>query len=289
MSSTKGIILAGGTGTRLYPITLATNKQLLPVYDKPMIYYPLSTLMLGGIRDVLIITAPNDLSSYQSLLGDGSLLGCTFRYCVQEKPRGLPEAFILGEKFIDNSPVTLILGDNIFYGKGLGRELGASTNPSGANILAYRVDDPRPYGVLSLDKDDKVLDIQEKPTTPASNYIIPGLYFFDAEVVALSKSLSPSPRGELEITDLHRQYLNKGSLHVEFLGRGAAWIDAGNADSLLAASQFVHVIQERQGLKIGCIEEIAFRMGYIDKNQLQYHADKHAKSQYGQYLRDIIS
>lgn len=280
----KGIILAGGSGTRLHPLTRATSKQILPVYDKPMIYYPLSTLMLSGIRDILIISTPRDLPVFEDLLGDGSDLGCSFSYAVQEKPEGLAQAFIIGEEFIGSDSVSLILGDNIFYASGLSKKLQACTEPDGAYIFAYHVNDPERYGVVEFDDQFNALSIEEKPSEPKSNYAVPGLYYYDNDVISISKSIEPSPRGELEITDVNVTYLNNKKLKVQVLDRGTAWLDTGTINSLLDAGNFVHAIEERQSLKIGCIEEIAFKMGYIDEEQLLKIAANIRKSGYGEYL-----
>lgn len=284
----KGIILAGGSGTRLYPLTIAVSKQLMPVYDKPMIYYPLSTLMLAGIREILIITTPEDQAGFKKLLGDGSQIGCRFEYVVQPSPDGLAQAFILGADFIGNSPVALILGDNIFYGAGMGTFLKTKTNPNGAVVFAYQVHDPERYGVVEFDKDFKAISIEEKPLQPKSNYAVPGLYFYDNDVVAIAKATKPSPRGELEITDVNKTYLENGKLEVGVLHRGTAWLDTGTFDSLMEAGEFINVIEKRQGMKIGCIEEIAYRNGWIDDAQMQALADKYFKSGYGVYLKKLI-
>ncbi|MEN6435721.1 MAG: glucose-1-phosphate thymidylyltransferase RfbA [Anaerolineaceae bacterium] len=285
----KGIILAGGMGTRLYPLTLAVSKQLLPVYDKPMVYYPLSMLMLAGIREVLVISTDNDIQAYQALLGNGKQWGISFSYAVQEKPRGLPDAFLVGESFIGNDPVCLILGDNIFFGTGLPEQLRrAATIKSGAIIFAYPVKDPQRYGVVELDENNHVISIEEKPKAPKSNYAVPGIYFYDKKVVELSKKLKASSRGELEISDLNRLYMELGELQVSLLGRGIAWLDAGTHESLLQASSFVQAVEERQGLMIACPEEIAYRMGYISKEELSQLAQKLIHNQYGKYLQDVL-
>jgi len=284
----KGIILAGGSGTRLHPLTLAISKQLMPIYDKPMIYYPLSTLMLAGIKDVLIISTPHDLPLFERLLGDGKNLGCNFQYAVQEIPNGLAQAFVIGEEFIGQDSVALILGDNIFYGTGLHRTLLDSNNPEGGIVFAYHVTDPNRYGVVEFDKENKVLSIEEKPENPKSNFAVPGIYFYDNDVVKIAKNLKPSARGEYEITDINKEYLKRGKLHVSTLSRGTAWLDTGTFQSLLQAQQFVQVIEERQGLKIGCIEEIAYLKGFISKDQLKHIAKPLLKSGYGEYLMNLI-
>jgi len=284
----KGIILAGGSGTRLYPITKAISKQLMPIYDKPMIYYPLSVLMLADIKEILIITTPEDNDSFKRLLGDGTELGCVFKYAVQEKPNGLAQAFVIGEDFIGQSKVALILGDNIFYGSGFPELIRSFNDVSGAAIFAYPVADPERYGVVEFDNDFKALSIEEKPADPKSNYAVPGLYFYDNNVCAIAKSLAPSPRGEYEITDVNKFYLEQGSLHVGVMDRGTAWLDTGTFDSLSDASEYVRVIEKRQATKIGCIEEVAYRRGFINDAELKLLVKKYLKSGYGAYLSTLL-
>ena len=283
----KGIILAGGSGTRLHPLTLSVSKQLMPVYDKPMIYYPLSTLLQAGISEILIISTPHDLPAFKKLLGDGSQLGCRFEYAVQEVPNGLAQAFVIGETFIGDDDVALILGDNIFYGVGVSNLLKRYNKPNGGVIFAYHVADPERYGVVEFDTDQKAVSIEEKPENPKSNYAVPGLYFYDNDVVAIAKSIEPSARGEYEITDVNKEYLRRGKLHVGILDRGTAWLDAGTFSSLMQAGQFVQVIEERQGLKVGCIEESAFRSGFINAQDLRSIAKPLIKSGYGKYLMEL--
>lgn len=285
----KGIILAGGSGTRLHPLTLVMSKQLLPVYDKPMIYYPLSVLMQAGIKDILIITTPHDNPNFVNLLGDGSQFGCNFEYAIQEVPNGLAQAFVIGEKFIGNDSVALILGDNIFYGTGLQETLKKSQNPTGGIVFAYHVADPERYGVVEFDKNKKAISIEEKPIKPKSNFAVPGLYFYDNDVIEIAKTLEPSPRGEYEITDINKHYLEKGKLSVEIMDRGTAWLDTGTFHSLMQAGQFVEVIEARQDLKIGCIEEIAYKEGFISAQKLEELAKPLVKSGYGSYLLKILA
>ena len=285
----KGIILAGGSGTRLHPLTLAVSKQLMPIYDKPMIYYPLSTLMYSGIREILIISTPKDLPLFKEILGDGQKYGCNFSYAVQEAPNGLAEAFIIGEDFIGKDKVALILGDNIFYGSGLSKLLQSNNDPEGGIIYAYRVHDPERYGVVEFDAEGNAISIEEKPTEPKSNFAVPGIYFYDNEVVEIAKNIAPSPRGELEITDINKEYLKRKKLSVSILDRGTAWLDTGTFASLMQASQFVEVIEERQGLKIGAIEAAAFEMGYISKEQFKALAEPFMKSGYGKNLLGLVN
>ncbi len=284
----KGIILAGGLGTRLYPLTMAVSKQLMPIYDKPMVYYPLSTLMSAGIREILIISTPQDLPNFEKLLGDGKEIGCEFTYVAQHNPNGLAQAFVLGEDFIGEDSVALILGDNIFYGNGLEEVLRESIDPQGGVVFAYQVADPERYGVVEFDKHKKAISIEEKPENPKSNYAVPGLYFYDNSIVEVAKNLKPSARGEYEITDVNKHYLEEGELKVGVLGRGIAWLDTGTHASLMQASQFIQVIEERQGLKIGCIEEVAYEQGFIDEAQLEALGQKYIKSGYGEYLLRLL-
>jgi len=286
-STMKGIILAGGSGTRLYPITKAISKQLMPIYDKPMIYYPLSVLMLAGIKEVLIITTPEDQDGFIRLLGDGSELGCHFEFAVQEVPNGLAQAFVIGEKFIGDDKAALVLGDNIFYGSGFSKLIQSFNDLDGAAIFAYPVSDPERYGVVEFDADFKAISIEEKPSAPKSNYAVPGLYFYDNSVVEIAKNIAPSPRGEYEITDVNKEYLKRGNLQVGVMDRGMAWLDTGTFDSLSDASEFVRVIEKRQDTKIGCIEEIAYRMGFINREELMALAEKYIKSGYGKYLKNL--
>lgn len=284
----KGIILAGGSGTRLHPLTIAVSKQLMPVYDKPMVYYPLSTLMLAGIREILIITTPEDKAGFRKLLGDGTAVGCRFEYVEQPTPNGLAQAFVLGEKFIGSDPAALVLGDNIFYGSGMGTLLREKASPNGAVVFAYQVSDPERYGVVEFDASNRVISIEEKPAQPKSHYAVPGLYFYDNDVVEIAKSIQPSPRGEYEITDVNKVYLQQGKLEVGVLDRGTAWLDTGTFDSLIQAGQFIEVIEKRQGLKIGCIEEVAYRNGWVGDEDLERMSVQYKKSGYGDYLKSLI-
>lgn len=284
----KGIVLAGGSGTRLHPLTIAVSKQLMPVYDKPMIYYPISTLMLAGIREILVITTPDDQPGFRKLLGDGSELGCSFEYVVQPVPNGLAQAFVLGADFVGKEAAALVLGDNIFYGSGMGTLLQKKANPNGAVVFAYQVADPERYGVVEFDDQQRAISIEEKPAQPKSNFAVPGLYFYDNQVVDIAKNIQPSARGEYEITDVNRTYLEMGKLEVGILDRGTAWLDTGTFDSLIEAGEFIEVIEKRQGLKVGCIEEIAWRNGWIDDGQMEILGDKYAKSGYGKYLHSLL-
>lgn len=285
----KGIILAGGLGTRLYPLTMAVSKQMMPVYDKPMIYYPLSTLMSAGIKDILIISTPQDLPNFWKLLGDGTQIGCNFSYIEQKVPNGLAQAFVLGEQFIGNDSVALILGDNIFYGNGMSETMKQSVDPEGGVVFAYQVADPERYGVVEFDEQLNAVSIEEKPAKPKSNFAVPGLYFYNNSVIDIAKNLEPSPRGEYEITDVNKHYLEMGKLQVGVFGRGIAWLDTGTHDSLMQAGQFIQVIEQRQGLKIGCIEEVAYNMGFINEAQLEVQAQRFIKSGYGEYLMNLLN